>query len=115
MEKSKSEARIQQEIVLWFNNEYPNFRGLLCYNNNNSTGGYRGKVNKFLGIIKGRSDMVLYYSGKGYMIELKDDRGRQSKDQIEWQLLIESQGFTYFIIRSKEEAEILINRIIKND
>ena len=42
----KSEARIQQEIVMFFNNEYPELRGCLCYNNNNSVGGLRGKLNK---------------------------------------------------------------------
>ena len=108
----KSESRIQQEIVVHFNNKYPNLRGCLCYNNNNSVGGYRGKVNKYLGIIKGRSDMVLYYLGKAIHIELKTETGKQRKDQKEWQSLMESQGFDYYIIRSLEEFIELIEKII---
>ena len=37
------------------------------------------------------------------MIELKNAKGKQSKEQILWQELLESQGFTYVVIRSLEE------------
>ena len=108
----KSEARIQQEIVMFFNNEYPELRGCLCYNNNNSVGGLRGKLNKFLGVVKGRSDMVLYYKGFSVMIELKTEKGRQSDSQRAWQYLMINQGFRYYIIRSLEEFKELITKII---
>ena len=108
----KSEARIQQEIVMFFNNEYPELRGCLCYNNNNSVGGLRGKLNKFLGVVKGRSDMVLYYKGFSVMIELKTEKGRQSDSQRAWQYLMTNQGFRYYIIRSLEEFKELITKII---
>ena len=108
----KSEARIQKEIVMFFNNEYPELRGCLCYNNNNSVGGLRGKLNKFLGVVKGRSDMVLYYKGFSVMIELKTEKGRQSDSQRAWQYLMINQGFRYYIIRSLEEFKELITKII---
>ena len=108
----KSEARIQQEIVMFFNNEYPELRGCLCYNNNNSVGGLRGKLNKFLGVVKGRSDMVLYYKSFSVMIELKTEKGRQSDSQRAWQYLMINQGFRYYIIRSLEEFKELITKII---
>jgi len=108
----KSEARIQQEIVMFFNNEYPELRGCLCYNNNNSVGGLRGRLNKFLGVVKGRSDMVLYYKSFSVMIELKTEKGRQSDHQRAWQYLMKSQGFEYYIIRSLEEFKELIVKII---
>ena len=112
-QRSKSESRIQQEIVLWFHNEYPSLRGCLAYNNNNSTGGYRGKVNKFLGVVKGRSDMVLYYLGRAFMIELKTASGKQSAAQVDWESLMRSQGFEYYVIRSLEDFQLLIKKIIK--
>ena len=108
----KSEARIQQEIVMFFNNEYPELRGCLCYNNNNSVGGLRGKLNKFLGVVKGRSDMVLYYKSFSVMIELKTEKGTQSDYQRAWQYLMSQQGFEYYIIRSLEEFKELIVKII---
>jgi hypothetical protein len=108
----KSEARIQQEIVMFFNNEYPELRGCLCYNNNNSVGGLRGKLNKFLGVVKGRSDMVLYYKSFSVMIELKTEKGRQSDSQRAWQYLMQKQGFEYYVVRSLEEFKELIVKIV---
>lgn len=110
---NKSEHRIQQECVLWFNNTYPKLRGLLCYNNNNSVGGYRGKQNKFLGVVKGRSDLVLYYGGRAYMIELKDYKGRQKNEQKDWQSLVESNGFTYDIARNLKQFQMIVKAIVE--
>jgi hypothetical protein len=109
-----SETRLQQEIIMWFNNEYPLYRGLLCYNNNNSTGSVRGVWNKFLGIIKGRSDLTFYFNGKAYMIELKTLKGRQSEVQKDWEKLIVRHGFTYIVVRSLQDFKIAIHKIINN-
>ena len=97
-----SEERLQQEIIMDFNNTYPHLRGCLCYNLNNSIGGYRGNVNKFLGVIKGRSDLSLYLGGVATMIELKTETGTQKPEQKKWQALMEAQGFEYVIVRSLE-------------
>ena len=98
-----SEVKIQSQIFQWHWNNYPDERGLLCYNLNNSANKIDGNRNKALGLIKGRADMVYYYNGSAIMIELKNAKGKQSKDQIEWQKLLESQGFKYVVIRSLEE------------
>jgi len=113
--KGQSESALQQKIVFWFWNTYPEFRGLLCYNLNNSVGGRRAKVNQSLGIVKGRSDMVLYIEGKAIMIELKTEKGYQSPTQKKWEVLIASQGFEYYIIRSLEEFKNLIKVIFQEE
>ena len=113
--KGKSEHRIQQEIVIEFNNRYPQYRGLLCYNNNNSEGGYRGSKNKYLGLIPGRSDLVFYFDGKAHMIELKTETGKQSQTQKNWESLITENGFDYYIVRSCIQFFTLINKIIKGE
>ena len=104
----QSEAQLQQKIVFWYWNEYPLLRGTLCYNNNNSIGGQRGRSNSSLGTIKGRSDLSLYLNKKALMIELKTERGYQSKAQKDWQELLELQGFEYIIIRSLDSFKKLI-------
>jgi len=108
----ESEQLLQQKCVMWFNNTYPQYRGLLAYNNNNSTGSYRGKQNKWMGIIKGRSDLVLYFGGTATMIELKTLTGTQKPEQIKWQLLVESQGFRYCVVRTLEEFKELVKNIV---
>jgi len=110
---NKAEDRIQQEIVQWFNNTYPSLRGLLCYNLNNSQNAIDGNRNKMKGLIAGRSDLVLYYSGRAYMIELKTPKGRQGDEQKAWQKLIELHGFKYLIVRDLDEFKGFVLNLIK--
>lgn len=107
-----SEDRIQQEIVQWFNNTYPQLRGLLCYNLNNSKNAIDGNRNKMKGLIAGRSDLVLYYKTQAFMIELKTDTGRQKNEQKAWQKLIESHGFKYLIIRDLSEFQLFVRTLM---
>ena len=87
-EKKLSEDKIQSDCYVWFHNTYPTMRGLLCYNLNNSKNKIDGARNKAKGLVAGRSDMVLYYQSKAYMIEFKTQDGTQSIGQREWELLI---------------------------
>jgi len=111
-EKKLSEDKLHQACYVWFHNTYPNLRGLLCYNLNNSKNRIDGARNKAKGLVAGRSDMVLYYQSKAYMIEFKTEDGVQSAGQREWELLICNQGFEYHIIRSITEFQKLIFAIL---
>ena len=108
MDTKKSEIKLQAEIFKYFHNNFPNERGLLCYNLNNSANKIQGNQNKALGLIAGRSDMVYYRNGVATMIELKTIDGTQSKAQKEWEILIKKQGFEYFIVRNLEDFKNLI-------
>lgn len=137
----KTEARLQQDCFIWFNNNYPKLRGLLCYNLNNSglhltssqvknaigdsplVGKILGLVkslnirvavsNKSLGLQAGRSDMVLYYNGCAYMIEFKKElKGIQSQKQEEWEAKVMEHSFTYTIVDTKKDFQELIRRIV---
>jgi len=108
-----TEIQIQKACYIWFHNTFPADRGLLCYNLGNSKNAIDGNKNKALGLQAGRSDLVYYFAGKANMIEIKDLAGRQSEKQKEWQKLIELNGFSYDIVRSLEEFQLLIARIQK--
>jgi hypothetical protein len=108
-----SEDKIHQDCYVWFHNTYPHLRGLLCYNLNNSRNKVDGARNKAKGLIAGRSDMVLYYQSKAYMIEMKTPDGSQQPAQKEWQQLITAQSFQYHICRSLSEFQSLITCILK--
>jgi hypothetical protein len=112
-EKKQSEDKIQSDCYVWFHNTYPQHRGLLCYNLNNSKNKIDGARNKAKGLIAGRSDMVLYYDAKAFMIEFKTSDGVQSAGQKEWEALVRSNGFQYHIIRSLPEFQSLILSILK--
>ncbi len=109
----ESEDKIQGDCILWFNNNYLHLRKLLCYNLNNSRNKIDGARNKAKGLVPGRSDLVLYYQGKAYMIEMKTPDGSQEPTQKEWQRKITEQGFEYHICRSLAEFQSLIKSIIK--
>jgi len=111
-DKKKSEAAIQAQCYQWFHNTYPFLRGLLCYNLNNPKNLIDGNLCKAMGLQKGRSDLVLYFHGTAFMIEMKDDKGVQFKAQKEWQAKVEENGFEYYIIRDLESFKKLIQKII---
>jgi len=98
-----SEIQLQRDCYLWFHNSFPDFRGLLCYNLNNSANRIQGNMNMALGLQKGRADMVFYFYEKCFMFEFKTEEGYQSKSQKEWEKLITAHGFEYIIIRSLEQ------------
>jgi hypothetical protein len=108
-----SEDKLHQDCYVWFHNTYPQHRGLLCYNLNNSKNKIDGARNKAKGLIAGRSDMVLYYQSNAFMIEFKTSEGSQSAGQKEWEALVTSNGFQYYIIRSLPEFQSLILSILK--
>jgi len=98
-----AEDRLQQECYMWFHNTFAAARGLLRYNLNNSANAMQGNKNKAMGLQAGASDMELHIGGRLFFLELKVEKGRQSKGQQAWQTLVEAQGFNYYVIRSKEE------------
>ena len=111
-QRQLAEDRLQQECYMWFHNSFPQYRGLLRYNLNNSANAIQGNKNKAMGLQAGASDMVLNFAGLTYFIELKVLKGVQSKGQLAWQRVIESQGFQYFIIRDQNTFRELIESII---
>jgi hypothetical protein len=108
----ESEWSIQNRCVMWFNKQYPKLKNLLCYNLTNSRNQSQGFFDSMIGMTPGRSDLVLYYNGKAYMIEMKKPGKKQSPNQIEWQQLIEKHGFQYVLIDNLTDFMEYVNGII---
>lgn len=106
-----SEDKIHQDCYVFFHNNYPELRGLLSYNLNNSKNKIDGSRNRAKGLTVGRSDLELNFKGKTTFIELKTESGVQSPDQKAWQTLMESHGFEYYIIRNLDEFKLLISNL----
>lgn len=60
---------------------------------------------KRMGVRSGVADYLLFANGRHVAIELKDDKGVQSKDQIKFQREWEATGGLYFVRRSLEEFQ----------
>lgn len=101
------EHRIQCSCVAWFRMQYPKFGSLLFAIPN---GGRRDAITvkslKDEGVIRGVADLMLAIpNGKyhGLFIEMKTATGRQSKEQVLFQRMVEAQGYRYVVCHSLEE------------
>ncbi len=117
--RSSPEGKIQAECVLWFNNNYPQFRKTLFHvpneNDRSDSNMIQGAIRKSLGVVAGVADLLFLVSRGGYhglCIEMKDERGTQKPAQKEWQAIIEAQGFKYVICRSLEQFKITITEYL---
>jgi hypothetical protein len=114
--KMVSEDRIQQECYLWFHNTYPKLRGLLfAVPNGGSRSIIEAKKFKLTGVVPGVSDMLFMYAGKTYCLELKTEKGYQSKKQKIWQDTVTKQGFIYLIVRDLNVFKDIIETILNNN
>ena len=101
---NKEEAKIQQQIILYWNHNFTHLDKCLFAVNNNSGSRISGAINKALGVKTGISDLILILPNtKILFIEIKTPNGKQSKDQINFESLCKQMGHIYIIIRSLEE------------
>lgn len=107
-----SEHQIQAQIVAYFNLHYPNHRKCLFHVNNKAKDSLEGARFKTLGVVAGVSDLILLApNGITYLIELKDDKGKQSDHQKAFQQQAESLGHIYVVIRSLQEFIDLVSTL----
>ena len=60
---------------------------------------------KQLGYVKGQPDLVAIMNNKVVFIELKTQKGKQSKEQKEVEQAIKNRGVDYIVIRSLEDLQ----------
>ena len=105
---NKSEAKIQQEIYLYYHNSYclPNHnpRGLIFSVPNESSSVSDTIHKKNIGLLPGTSDLIICKPcGELVFVEVKDHKGRQSPKQIDFQQRVTKLGFRYILVRSLED------------
>lgn len=102
--KNNEEHRIQCACVKWFRYQYPKFAKLLyAIPNGSRRDAITGKILKDEGVVRGVSDLNLDIANRfyhGLRIETKTPKGVQSKEQKEFQEMVEAQNFRYVICRS---------------
>jgi hypothetical protein len=103
-----SELQLQSNAFTHLWNNYPELRGRVFTINNNSQNKVKGAINKALGVIAGVSDMVMLIPNGVIWIEWKIETGRQSKQQVQFQSLVEELGMKYYIVRTQEEFISLV-------
>lgn len=100
-----SEDIIQQQIFLWYHNNFCASKENLIFSVPN--GGLRNKREavklKATGLVSGVSDLIVVKPDEVVFVEVKTDTGVQSENQKKFQQKVEAMGYRYLLIRSLNE------------
>lgn len=105
----KTEAKIQQEIVVYFRNNYQNKKKGLIFSIPNEREGYlQMRVLIQTGLLSGVSDLIVVLPSKVLFVEVKTTTGKQSKNQIKFQKEVTDLGFEYHLVRSLDDFKKIV-------
>lgn len=101
------ESKIQQEIVMWFKNNYclktMNPRCAIFSVPNEGKSAKEMMFKKATGLMAGASDLIVLMPNKCLFVECKNATGYQRPEQKEFQSIVEALGFEYHLVRSLED------------
>ena len=106
--------KLQAACFTWLWNEYPDTR-YLCHCNINSHPAWKAREISQLkptGLVKGVLDLEFYFKGVLYVFDIKVGNDRLKKEQKEFIAAIEAQGGKGFEIRSLEQFQEIILKIL---
>ena len=113
---SWSEETLQIKVFVWFNNTYPDYRGLLFHVPNGGTRkGFEAKRFQLMGLVPGVADL-LGFIGVPFALELKkpDGSNNQSAAQTKWEAKWKSQGHQYVTMNDFEEIKEFLTKKVEN-
>lgn len=102
------EEQFQAQCIQWFWNTFPDERQMLFHVQQKAKNKIEGARFKAIGVVKGVSDLVLITYSRVIFIELKWDKGDQSKEQISFEAKVKQRNHPYFVVRSLDEFKKLI-------
>jgi len=117
----KPHDKLQSDCFMWIWNEKPELRYLCFTTRNNLTmqeGDLQSKIKmgqmKAMGTVTGSTDLVFFYSGRMYGMDIKIGRDKLSKEQLEFIAALTRQGGGGCEIRSLEAFQSEIDCILTN-
>ena len=107
------EDNLQIACVTWFTLQFPKIAQYLHHSPN---GGFRNTReaarSKQMGVRPGFPDLLLLYPSEKFhylAIELKSEKGKQTKSQKKWHEMIQETGNKYVICRNIDQFMTAIN------
>jgi hypothetical protein len=104
----KTESKIQQECMMWYRNTHLKTDNIFASIPNEGKNAIEQMRKKAIGMYAGFSDTIVIHFGKVLFIEFKDEKGRQSDKQKEFEIKIKANGFEYHLVRSLEQFKQII-------
>lgn len=110
----KAESKMQQEIVTWYRNKFclkhHEPRHLIFSVPNERKDVKELMFMKATGLFSGVSDLIVVQPDRVVFVECKDEKGRQSSEQIDFENAVTSLGFEYILVRSLDEFQEKIKK-----
>lgn len=110
------EVAIQQSCLIWFQNTYGlnhhNPKMLMFSVPNEGKSAIEQMRKKAMGMKAGVSDTIIVLPNKVIFCEFKDEKGKQSDKQIQFEKDVRALGFEYWVIRSLDLFRININNAL---
>ena len=111
-----TEAKIQQEIFLWFNNNFclpkHNPKCSIFSVPNETSNVKEMMFKKATGLVSGVSDLIVLLPNKCMFVEVKTAIGKQSKKQISFEKTVTNLGFEYHLVRSLKDFKEKIKKLL---
>lgn len=104
----KTEAKIQQEIILFFSQKYEVSGDGFIFSvpNGGSRNIIEAKNLKNTGVRAGVADIVVVFkTGLTVFFEVKTETGVQSESQKQFENTVKKLGFDYYIVRNLEQFQ----------
>jgi hypothetical protein len=102
-----AEARIQQDIVMYFRNKYctllSNPKRLIFSVPNERNNAVEQMRMIGTGLLSGVSDLIIVTENAVTFCEVKDDKGKQSDKQKAFEKTVTDLGYKYILVRSLDE------------
>ena len=114
-----TEEHLQQQIVLWYNNNYCLFnhnpRGLIFSIPNDTKNFMELKRKKNTGLLSGVSDLVVILpNSKILFIEVKFGLNKQQAKQLEFQERVEKLNYQCYVVYTLEQFQQIIWQNLKS-
>ena len=114
--KKTDESNLQHSCWVYFKNNYglkhSNPRcEFVCIPNELSRGNIKARM---MGIRNGASDSFLIMPNKVVFIEFKTLIGKQRAEQLDFQLSVENLGHKYYIVRTLEQFQEIVEYELQN-
>jgi hypothetical protein len=108
---TKTESKIQQEIVMYFNNKYclkhSSPRCSIFSVPNEGKNAKEQMYKKQIGLKSGVSDLIVLMPNRCVFVECKDATGKQRDTQQDFENTVKALGFEYYVVRSLDEFKII--------
>jgi sRNA-binding regulator protein Hfq len=109
---NKTEAKLQQELVVWFRNNFclkhQSPRCAIFSIPNEAQGKSEMMYKKAIGLLPGASDLQVLLPNRCIFVEVKTEIGKQSEKQKDFEKTVTDLGFEYYLVRSLDDFKRIL-------